>query len=63
VSSTPEDWLELVRSKARNVRFGVIQITIHDARVVQVECTEKTRLDARAASLPSARKAVSEAQG
>jgi len=26
------------------MRYGTIQITVHDGRVVQVDCTERTRL-------------------
>ena len=38
-------WLKLVRDQASSLRFGVIQIVIHDSRVVQIERTEKVRLD------------------
>ena len=41
------DWLELVREKVEGLRFGVVQIVVHDSRVTQIERTEKTRLDAR----------------
>ena len=37
------DWLEVVRQKAANLRFGSIQITVHEGRVTQVESIEKTR--------------------
>jgi hypothetical protein len=43
----PVDWLELVREKVEGLRFGVVQIVVHDSRVTQIERTEKTRLDAR----------------
>ena len=39
----PADWLEVVRKQAANLRFGSIQITVHDGRVTQVESIEKTR--------------------
>jgi hypothetical protein len=38
------DWLELVRQKVQSLRFGVVQIVVHDSRVTQIERTEKTRL-------------------
>ena len=38
------DWLELVREKVQSLRFGVVQIVVHDSRVTQIERTEKTRL-------------------
>lgn len=37
------DWLEIVRKNASNLRFGSVQITVHDGRVTQVESIEKTR--------------------
>jgi len=42
---TPE-WLDIVRLKASALRFGSIQITIHEGRVTQVESIEKTRFQA-----------------
>ena len=38
-------WVELVRNQVNSLRFGVIQIVVHDSRVVQIERTEKVRLD------------------
>lgn len=37
------DWLEVVRQNVGNLRFGSVQITVHDGRVTQVESIEKTR--------------------
>jgi Uncharacterized small protein len=38
------DWLERVRQNVQSLRFGVVQIIVHDSRVTQIERTEKTRL-------------------
>ena len=38
-------WVRLVQSQVEAVRFGVVQIVVHDSRVVQIERTEKLRLD------------------
>jgi hypothetical protein len=38
------EWLEIVRQKVESLRFGVVQIVVHDGRVTQIERTEKTRL-------------------
>jgi hypothetical protein len=38
------DWLELVREKVQSLRFGVVQIVVHDSKVTQIERTERTRL-------------------
>lgn len=37
------DWLEVVRQNVANLRFGSVQITVHEGRVTQVESIEKTR--------------------
>ena len=38
-------WLELVTNQVASLRFGIVQIVVHDSRVVQIERTEKVRLD------------------
>jgi hypothetical protein len=38
------EWIALVRSKVRDLRFGVVQLVVHDGRVTQIELTEKVRL-------------------
>ncbi len=37
-------WLSIVRRQVRSLRFGVVQIVVHDGQVVQIERTEKLRL-------------------
>jgi hypothetical protein len=44
VESLPA-WLQLVREHVRTLKFGTVQITVHDSRVVQVERVEKLRFD------------------
>jgi hypothetical protein len=39
---TPE-WLEVVRRNVGSLRYGSIQITVHDGRVTQIESVERTR--------------------
>ncbi|HVS52659.1 MAG TPA: YezD family protein [Opitutaceae bacterium] len=51
-SLTPPDWLALVREKVERLRFGVVQLVVHDGRVTQIECTEKTRLPAATDARP-----------
>lgn len=41
---TPTDWLQIVKEKVESLRFGVVQLTVHDGRVTQIERTEKTRI-------------------
>lgn len=38
-----QEWLEVVRAKVNKLRFGSLQITVHDGRVTQIESVEKTR--------------------
>ena len=42
--SVPE-WLELVEKHIASIRFSTVQLTVHDSKVVQIETTEKVRLD------------------
>jgi hypothetical protein len=48
VSEAPEvDWSELteaVAQAAKGLRFGSIEVVVHDARIVQVVRTEKRRI-------------------
>jgi hypothetical protein len=39
-----KDWLEIVRERVATIRFGSVQITVHEGRVTQVEAIEKTRI-------------------
>ena len=38
-------WLELVRQQVGSLRYGFVQIVVHDARVTQIERTERVRLE------------------
>ena len=39
----PDGWEAVVRQLVATLRFGVVQITVHESHVVQVERTEKVR--------------------
>jgi hypothetical protein len=46
--STPEaspEWLRVVQHKVESLRYGVVQLVVHDGRVTQIERTEKTRIN------------------
>lgn len=45
-NSTPDLWLDWVRQQVASLKFGTVQITVHEARVVQVERVEKLRFTA-----------------
>jgi len=38
------EWLEIVRRQVGSLRYGVVQIVVHDAQVTQIEKTERVRL-------------------
>ena len=39
------DWLVIVKRQVKALHFGVVQIVVHNDRVVQIEWTEKVRLN------------------
>jgi hypothetical protein len=39
------NWLEIVRQQVGSLRYGVVEIIVHDSRVTQIEKTERVRLD------------------
>ncbi|RRJ97717.1 DUF2292 domain-containing protein [Opitutaceae bacterium TAV4] len=46
-TAVPPDWLGIVREKVEGLRYGVVQIVVHDGKVTQIERTEKTRLESK----------------
>lgn len=50
-----EHWLGVVRERVAAIRFGSVQITVHDGRVTQVEAIEKTRIAADRVEAPPKR--------
>jgi hypothetical protein len=38
-------WLELVIQQVGSLRYGVVEIVVHDGHVIQIEKTERLRLD------------------
>lgn len=51
-ASAPVEWLRIVQQKVETLRFGVVQLVVHDGRVTQIERTEKTRLNASPGNSP-----------
>lgn len=41
----PPAWLDIIQKKVESLRFGVVQIVVHDSEVVQIERTERIRFD------------------
>ena len=44
-SASPGDWIHLVTKQVSTLRYGVVQIVVHDSQIVQVERTEKFRIE------------------
>lgn len=42
-SSVEADWQRAVRRAVERLRFGSVEVQVHDGRVVQVETREKVR--------------------
>jgi len=38
-------WLELVTQQVKSLRYGVVEIVVHNSKVIQIEKTERVRLD------------------
>ncbi|HEY3662349.1 MAG TPA: YezD family protein [Chthoniobacterales bacterium] len=47
MNTNQPEWLELVREKVETLRYGIVQIVVHDARVTQIERTERTKIEHR----------------
>lgn len=45
INEGQENWIETVSKQVSSLRFGLVQIVIHNGRVVQIEKTEKIRFD------------------
>ena len=40
----PLNWVEVVRQQVETLRYGMVQIIVHDSQVTQIEKTERVRL-------------------
>ena len=38
-------WLEMVRRQVASLRYGVVQVVVHDSQVTQIDKTERVRLE------------------
>jgi hypothetical protein len=38
-------WLDVVRRQVGSLRYGVVQIVVHDSQVTQIDKTERVRLE------------------
>ena len=37
-------WLDIVRRQVGSLRYGVVQVVVHDSQVTQIDKTERIRL-------------------
>lgn len=38
-------WLERIKNNIQGLKFGTVQITIHEGKIVQIDRTERSRFD------------------
>ena len=41
----PEELIQTILSAIRNLRFGTLEVVVHDSKVVRIERRERIRLD------------------
>ena len=51
-SSDELKWLDLVIQHVSSLRYGVVEIVVHDSRVIQIEKTERVRLEKQEPTKP-----------
>ncbi len=39
-----ESWLAEVQNRVHSIQYGLVQITLHEGRVTQIDATEKMRI-------------------
>lgn len=42
------EWLRLIEQSVASLDYGVVQVVVHNSKVVQIEKTEKLRIDSNA---------------
>ena len=52
-NSPDQNWQEIVRQHVESLRFGTVEIIVHDSRVIQIEKTERVRLTKGGAAVSS----------
>ena len=40
-----EEWISIVKNQVESLKFGTVQITVHNGSIVQIDRTEKWRLE------------------
>jgi hypothetical protein len=53
LSHTLPAWLAVVHQQVGSLKFGTVQITVHDRKVVQIDRNEKMRINSSTEEMPS----------
>ncbi|MCR2804676.1 YezD family protein [Paenibacillus soyae] len=49
-------WLKRIIDQVQGLAYGVVQITVHDGQIVQIDRTERSRFDAAKAPSTGAKR-------
>jgi hypothetical protein len=49
-----EEWLARIKEAVTGLKYGTVQIVVHDGRIVQIERTERFRYESAGAGRPNA---------
>jgi hypothetical protein len=65
MSSNPVDSIESIEADVlaaiRRLRYGAVEVTVHDGRIVRIETLEKVRIDSAGRRPPESRRRNHEA--
>ncbi|MEQ1842052.1 MAG: YezD family protein [Verrucomicrobiales bacterium] len=56
-------WLQVIEQKVAALRFGSVQVVVHEGRVTQIESTEKFRFNSRPSDVPTSVEEASDRSG
>jgi hypothetical protein len=45
-----DEWLQRIKEQLSGVQYGIVQITIHNGQIVQIDRTERSRYDTEKSS-------------
>ncbi|WP_235548877.1 YezD family protein [Paenibacillus sp. Soil522] len=40
-----DEWLKRIKEQLAGVQYGIVQITVHNSQIVQIDRTERSRFD------------------
>ena len=40
-----DEWLKRIKEQLAGVQYGIVQITVHNGQIVQIDRTERSRFD------------------